>query len=61
MASFVFFDTFTTAQTLADGEFGVIGDTGSLRVTGDDAISATGTVAVSVDGTLFGGDFGNRL
>ena len=34
MASFAFFDIFTTAQTLADGEFGVIGDTGSLRVTG---------------------------
>ena len=44
MASFAFFDSFTTAQTLADGEFGFIGDTGSLEVDGD-AITATGDVA----------------
>ena len=30
MPSFVFFDSFTTAQTLADGEFGFIGESGSL-------------------------------
>ena len=56
MASFAFFDSFTTAQTLADGEFGFIADTGSLVVSGDDAIDATGTVAVAVHGRLSGSD-----
>ena len=46
MASFTFFDNFTTAQTLATGEFGFIADTGSL-VVDDDAITADGDVAVS--------------
>jgi hypothetical protein len=55
MASFAIFDSLTTAQTLADGEFGVIGDTGSLRVAEVPAITATGTVAVSVSGVLVGG------
>jgi hypothetical protein len=56
MPSFTFFDSFTTAQTLATGEFGFIADTGSLVVNGDDAIDVTGTVAVAVNGRLSGGD-----
>ena len=35
MPSFVLNDASTTAQTLADGEFGFIGETGSLEVDGD--------------------------
>jgi hypothetical protein len=55
MASFAFFDAVTAAQTLAADEFGVIGDTGSLEVAGSDAISSSGSVAVTVHGRLFGG------
>lgn len=56
MASFVFFNSSTTAQTLADGEFGVIGDTGSLEVAANDAISSSGSVAVVVHGRLLGAE-----
>ena len=53
MPSFVLNSASTTAQTLADGEFGFIGETGSLEVDGD-AIDATGNVLVSVYGLLSG-------
>ena len=53
MPSFVFFDSSTTAQTLADGEFGYIGEAGALEVDGT-AVAATGNVLVAVDGLLSG-------
>lgn len=52
MASFVLFDASTTARTLASGEFGFIGQLGSLATTGG-AINATGDVSVTVLGSLF--------
>jgi hypothetical protein len=55
MPSFVFFDSFTTAQTLASGEFGFIGASGSLEVTGV-AVASTGSALLSVYGTLSGTD-----
>ena len=57
MASFVLRDTnSTTAQTLADGEFGFIADDASLVVDRDAAITASGSVALAVYGRLFAGD-----
>ena len=55
MPSFVFFDSFTTAQTLAGGEFGFIGASGSLEVTGT-AVLSSGPALLSVYGTLSGTD-----
>ena len=58
MASFVLRDTnSTTAQTLADGEFGFIADDASLVVDRDAAVTASGSVALAVYGRLFAGDF----
>lgn len=51
MPSFAFFSDFTTAQTLASGEFGFIDQEGSLEVDGD-AITSTGDVLISVNGFL---------
>jgi hypothetical protein len=55
MASFAFFEAFTTAQTLAAGEFGFIGPNGSLEVTGT-AITSTDSAQISIFGTLSGTD-----
>jgi hypothetical protein len=53
MASFFFNADSTTAQTLADGEFGFIAEGASLDVNGD-AVTATGNVSVTVAGSLAG-------
>ena len=55
MASFVLFDGSTTARTLAAGEFGFIGQQGSLAVSGT-AISSSGNVEVTLFGSLFATD-----
>ena len=52
MASFFLFDASTTARTLTSGEFGFIGQLGSLAVSGA-AISSTGNVEVTLFGSLF--------
>ena len=56
MASFVLSGTnSTTAQTLADGEFGFINDDSALEVDGV-AVTASGEVALAVFGRLFGSE-----
>lgn len=56
MTSFNFFGSSTTAQTLAAGETGFIGPSGSLAVSTAPAIttSGTGTVDIAVLGSLVG-------
>jgi len=53
MASFTIVTASTVAQILNDGEAGVIAHTGSLSTLGN-SITSTGSVSISVLGSLFG-------
>lgn len=53
MANFTLFDGSALPRTLASGETGFIGQGGSLAVTGNTAITASGSVQVTVFGSLY--------
>jgi len=52
MASFNINTFSTTAQTLANTEFGYVGQSGSVSTTGAEAVSAAGAFEITVLGTL---------